>query len=344
MKQYKFSIIIAAYNPGKKIVQCLKSIEKSINFFLQKKNLTYEILIINDGGEEINLNFSHKLKKLKQIKIKKNRGVGYARQYGAKISKYNRLFFIDSDLVIKKNTLYELFKDFESLKNVGSVGPIQDFKNLNKDFSSDFVCAKSCYGYENVIKYIKFSAIKSECCLINKSFLNMVGGWGFFPNAGGEEFDLGHRIIDKGKINYLTRNTSYSTYWDNISTRCKNIILRTSNYLPIFLSRKKFETSGSFATFPQAISAFFTLLIIISLLFFNYFTEPKKIIIILFISNLIIEFNFLRFTFKYFNKYKIIFYIIGTFLINISIIIGFFFGIFNIIKPIFFGKYQFNKK
>jgi len=336
--QYKFSIIIASYNPGDKIIHCLKSIEKSVNFFLGKSNLVYEILVINDGGKEINLNFDHKLKNLKQVKLKKNRGVGYARQYGTKISKHDKLFFIDSDLVIKKNTLYTLFKDFESLQNIGSIGPIQDYNNLNKDFSADFVCAKSCYGYENVEKYLEFSAIRSECCLIDKNFLNSVGGWSFFTNAGGEEFDLGHRIMEKGKINYLTKNTSYSTYWDNIVTRCKNVILRTSNYLPIFFSRKKFETRGSFATFPQALSAFFTLLIIISLIFINYLADQKKFILILFLLNLIIEFNFLRFALKYFKKLNIFFYIIGIFLINISIILGFLLGIFNIIRSTFTKK------
>lgn len=338
MKKFKFSIIIAAFNPGEKINSCLKSIEKSINFFNKKYSIVYEILVVNDGGGEINLNFNHRLKNIKQLKLKKNRGVGFARQYGAKMSKYSNLFFIDSDLVIKNNTLYVLFKEFVSLKNVGSIGPIQNLKNFNKDFTSDFVCAKSCYGYESVKKYLEFSAIRSECCLIDKSFLNSVGGWGFFPNAGGEEFDLGHKIIENGRINYLTKNTSYSTYWDNLFTRCKNVILRTSNYLPIFLSRKKFETSGSFATLQQACSALFTLLIIISLLFHNYLAEPKKIIFLLFVLNITIEFNFLKFTWKYFSRYKILLYIFGIFLINLSIILGFFLGIFNIVKSNFIIK------
>lgn len=336
--EYKFSVIIAAYNPGFKIIHCLKSIQNSINFLSKKSNLVYEILIINDGGDEINLDFNHKLKNLKKINLKKNRGVGYARQYGAKISKYENLFFIDSDLVIKSNTLYVLFKDFEILKNIGSIGPIQDYNNLNKDFSADFVCAKSCYGYEDVKKYLEFSAIRSECCLIKKTFLNSVGGWGFFKSAGGEEFDLGHRIIKKGKINYLTKNTSYSTYWDNIITRCKKVVLRTSNYLPIFFSRKKFETSGSFATLPQAMSAFFTLMILFCLIFFNYLEESKKIILILFLLNMSIEINFLRFALKYFKKLNILLYIVGIFLINISIIIGFLQGIVNITKISFQKK------
>ena len=338
---YKFSIIIPAYNPGDKIIQCLKSIEKSINFISKNKKIIYEILIINDGGNKINLNFKNNLKNLRQINLKKNRGVGYSRQYGTKISKYNYLFFIDSDIIIKNNTIYSLFKDFEILKDIGSIGPIQNYRNYNTDLTSDFVCAKRCYGYENVKKYLEFSAIRSECCLIKKSLLESVGGWKFFPNAGIEEFELGHRIIKKGKINYLTKNTSYSTYWDNISTRCKNIISRTSVYLPIFLSRKKFETKGSFATLSQALSSFVTLLTLTFIIFFNHIEYFTQFLVILLFINFVIEFDFLRFALKYFNKINIFMYVLGIFLINLSIIIGFLFGIFVLIGSIF-NKKNFN--
>ena len=328
---YKFSIIIPAFNPGEKIIQCLKSIENSINFFSKKKKIIYEILLINDGGD-------NNLKNLRQINLKRNRGVGFSRQYGAEKSKYDYLFFIDSDIIIESNTIFCLFKDYEVLKNIGSIGPIQNYVNLNKDLTSDFVCAKRCYGYENIKKYLEFTAIRSECCLIKKDFLQSIGGWKFFPNAGIEEFELGHRIMDKGKINYLTKNTSYSTYWDNLSTRCKNIVSRTSSYLPVFLSRKKFETKGSFATLSQALSSFATLLIIAFIIFFyniEYFTE---FLTILFFINLAIEFDFLMFALKNFNKKNITLYPFGIFLINFSIIIGFLLGIFTIIRSIFKKK------
>ena len=59
-------------------------------------------------------------------------------------------------------------------KFVVDVELTSSLKNLNDDLTSDFVCAKSCYGYENVGKYLKFSAIRSECCLIDKNFLGNI--------------------------------------------------------------------------------------------------------------------------------------------------------------------------
>ena len=76
-------------------------------------------------------------------------------------------------------------------------------------------------------------------------------------------------------------------------------------------------------------------MILFCLIFFNYLEEPKKLILILFLLNIIIELNFLRFVLKYFKKLNILLYIIGIFLINISIIIGFLHGIINITKSAF---------
>jgi len=331
-KIYRFSIIIPIFNPGDEFKKCINSIEKSINFFSIKKKLIYEILLINDGGKKIDLNFKINLKNTKQLRLKKNKGVGFARNFGAQKAKYENLFFVDSDLIVKKNFFLILFRDYEKLKNVGSIGPIQNYINLNKAIMTDFVCAKSCYGYEKVKKFIEFSAIRSECCLIKKSFLKSAGGWRSFSGAGGEEFDLGHRIIENGKKNYLTKNTSYSHKWDDIFTRSKNIILRTIKYLPIFLSRKKFETKGAFATFNQALSAFFTLLTTLSFFIFLYEENSYPFFIVFFVINLLIEIDFLRFIMKFFKKKRILFYLLGIFIFNFCIIFGFILGFLNLVK------------
>ena len=56
-------------------------------------------LIISDGEY-----------KFKLLKLKKNNGVGYARQFGLKVSKYEYLFYLDADVVINnKDTLITLF-------------------------------------------------------------------------------------------------------------------------------------------------------------------------------------------------------------------------------------------
>ena len=329
--EIKFSVIIPAYNPGKKIIPCLKSLGRNLNYLSKSYNLKYEVIIINDAGDQINLNFDHGIKNISSFRIRKNRGVGYARQLGTRISKYNYIFYLDSDVVLEsENSIKILFEEFKNLKNTGSIGPVQNYKNLNDEFTSDFVAAKTCYGFEDVENEVEFSGMRSECCFMKKDFLNSIGGWKFFPNAGGEEFELGHRIIANGKKNYITKKTNYTTFYDNLYSRCKTVVFRTSTYLPIFIHRKKFETKGAFATFSQVLSAFITSLTLLLLFLSGLVDNSKTFIFILIFLNFAVEFNFLKFALKNYNKKNILIYILGIYAINFSIMFGLLLGIFRL--------------
>lgn len=329
--EIKLSVIIPAYNPGKKIISSLNSLGKNLKYFSKFYDLIYEVLVINDGGDEINLGFDHNINNIFQFKVRKNKGVGYIRQLGAKIAKYNFILYLDSDIVMEKeNTIQTLFQEYRRLKNVGSIGPVQSYKNLNEEFTSNFVAAKTCYGFEGKNTEVEFSGIRSECCLIEKKFLKLVGGWKFFPGAGGEEFELGHRIIKKGKINYITKKTNYTTYYENLLSRSKEIILRTSAYIPIFINRKRFETKGAFATSQQAISVFITSLTLLFLGLHFFYDTSLNFIFIFIILNFYTEFDFLKFTLAYYKKKDFLVYVLGIYVINISIIIGTILGILKL--------------
>ena len=167
----KLSVVIPAYNPNKKIIPCLKSLGQNLNYLSKNLDLTYEVIIINDAGDEINLSFDHTIKNINIFRIRRNRGVGYARQIGTRISKYNYIFYLDSDVVLENDdSLKILFDEFHNLPDTGSIGPVQSYKNLNNEFTSDFVCAKSCYGFENVKYQVEFSGMRSECCIMEKNF------------------------------------------------------------------------------------------------------------------------------------------------------------------------------
>ena len=331
LSEIRLSVIIPAYNPGKKIIPCITELQKNLEYLSAQTKLIYEILIINDGGDDIDLSFVRNNEKIKLLKLRKNKGVGYARQFGLKISKYDYLLFLDSDVVMEnQNTLMVLFKDLLSNQNFGSIGPVMSYRNLNKAYSSNFVAAKTCYGYDQKDPLIEFSGMRSECGLIEKNFLKSIGGWSFIPGAGGEEFVLGHRIIETGKKNIITKNTNYTTFYDNLYKRCKTIISRTSAYLPIFINRKKFETRGAFATLNQSLSTLITSLLILIIILSNFINEVSFLIPIFFVINLLIELNFLKFCMKYYKKLDLPIYIIGIFAVNISIVIGVLLGIYNL--------------
>jgi glycosyltransferase involved in cell wall biosynthesis len=330
LSKIEFSIVVPTFNRELKLFKTISAIKKSILAF--KKKIKYEIIIINDGGKKINKKIKHIVRNIIIINLKKNKGVGFARNYGSKIAKFDKIYFVDSDIIIEENTLSFLYEKFRKIENAGSLGALQSYKNLNNSYSSKFVCAKSCYGFEDQPDLIEFSAIHSEICIVDKLFLEKIGGWKSFYRSGGEEFELGHRIIKNKKKNYLTKKTRYSTHYDNLSTRLYKIFYRTSNYLNILLERKKLESTGAFATNEQFVSTFLTLILILSLIISFYIKINFYVFIIIVLLIFLIEFKFLKFCKDLYSYKYIPFTILGIYLINIAIIVGFFYGIYNLTK------------
>jgi len=315
----KVSVIVPVYNGEKTIKKCIENIQD------KNKKIFKEIIVINDNSNDDTKNILKKFKKIKIINFKNNKGVGYARHYGAKIAKSSILCYVDSDLIISPNSIKKLVTRLEKNNKTGSVGAIQKTKNLTRNnWSSNFVCLKSCYGFDNIKKEIKFSVIHSEFCVIKKNFLLKIGGWKSYSNAGGEEFELGHRITKSDKEIILIKSAHYTTYYTNIYTRFKKIIDRTEKYIGILLQKKYFDTTGSFATKNQSLSAFCTSLYLLVLLcsIFLPLNIITNLFIIIFVIQFILEFNFLIYAKKYFG-FKMLFYsIFAIQIINLGIIIG----------------------
>ena len=332
--KYCLSIIIPAYNSEKIINDCLNKILE------ESKKIKSEIIVVDDKSTDKTTKIVKKIKKIKLIKLKKNRGVGNARNIGADNAKYKNLCFIDSDIIISKNSIYNLLKRFHKNKNTGSVSGTQNTYNLNKDnWTSNFVCLKSCYGTESIKVEKNFSSISSEFCIISKKLFNNVGKWKSLYGAGGEEFDLGYKIRKLNKKNIKLKSAGYSGFWCSLKERSIRIISRTEKYIPILLKKKNFDSKGTFATSGQAFSAFLTLLILF-LLISNLFLNFNYVILgifILLIIQLILEINFLIYAYKKYKIKMLLFSLFGIQVINISIILGGFLFLFKNTFGLFFN-------
>mgnify|MGYP001182681120 CR=1 FL=1 len=323
---YSISIIVPAYNSGKTLFECLKKICS------EAKNFTSEVIVIDDNSSDNTYEVAKNFNTVKLLKLKKNRGVGYVRNLGARIAKNKTICYVDSDLIISEGSIKNLVDKLYTDTEIGSVGAIQEVTNLNqKEWSSSFVCAKTCYGFEDVDKEKEFSEIKSEFCVIDKIFLKEVGGWKSFRNAGGEEYELGYRINKFGKKIIVIKNASYKTYYVNLYLRFLKIIDRTEKYLHVFLTKKRFDTVGAFATGNQAFSSLLTLLIL-SFIVLNFILDIsffKELLGIIFVIQLIAEIKFLSFEKKYFGFKMLSFSILGIQVINLGILLGVIYFILN---------------
>ncbi|MDU4394350.1 MAG: glycosyltransferase [Acinetobacter ursingii] len=150
-KKYFLTIIIAAYNIENYIDECLNS--------LGFKNISVEIIVINDFSNDLTKVILDKYSDIKIINLKKNIGISEVRNLGIKIAKGEYITFIDGDDYIKSEILEEFLLNYKLKPNVdvliGNYINFYENKNLylankvqNEIFGDFFV------GEEVVEKYL----------------------------------------------------------------------------------------------------------------------------------------------------------------------------------------------
>lgn len=119
MKYFEFelSIIIVTYNSGKFIENCLKSIFK-------ERNLSYEIIVVDNASTDNTLNIvEERFPSIKILKNSFNKGFAVANNQGIKINKGKYILILNPDVIVLPNSLKYL-KDFMDRNlRVGIGGP-----------------------------------------------------------------------------------------------------------------------------------------------------------------------------------------------------------------------------
>ena len=87
------SIIVPAYNEEKIIEQTIQSLKRELN----RLDLNYEIIVVNDGSTDKTKEILEKIENIKIINHPENKGYGAALKTGIKNSKHGWILIIDAD-------------------------------------------------------------------------------------------------------------------------------------------------------------------------------------------------------------------------------------------------------
>ncbi len=101
----KLSIIIPAYNEGKRIENTLKTWLA----YLKKNKWNFELIVVDDGSKDNTFIIVKKFKNVKLISYKPNHGKGHAVRTGVLASKGDYVLFCDADLSTPVEELGNLF-------------------------------------------------------------------------------------------------------------------------------------------------------------------------------------------------------------------------------------------
>ncbi|WP_407377828.1 CDP-glycerol glycerophosphotransferase family protein [Methanobrevibacter sp.] len=172
MNDYKFSVVISAYNAESNISKCIHSIiNQTLKF---EENI--EIILINDGSIDLTGTLCEQFASLypKNIKYisKRHEGNGVSRNFGISYSKGEYIYFLEGDDALSKNTLKNVLKFFEEHENVEIVSIPTDFNSHKK---SEIIAKK--YASTRVIDLLKlpnFFQPQIKSCFFRKTAIENI--------------------------------------------------------------------------------------------------------------------------------------------------------------------------
>lgn len=229
-KRVSVNIIIPVFGN----VVALNKLLISIKNLKKNKNITVKTTVINDGGDKIKKITN--LKNLKVLNLKKNKGQTFCRNLGAKKSKSDYLWFLDSDTLISNNqSLLLSINLINSYKNVALSGAYENFRGKNF-YLVPFVYPNNI----SVYRKFRFNIIKNiydgNSLFISRKNFNKVGQFSTDLKVY-EELEWSIRAKKKG-IGFLffrdffvfhsnvkiTRNIFNETYLEKILKHRKKIL------------------------------------------------------------------------------------------------------------------------
>ena len=147
------SIIIANYNQTKELNNLLLSISTASKNFIG----SYEIIIVADGKPvELNKKFLDD-KNIKYFQNTKNLGSGLTRHFGVINSKYDIIFFMNSDTEIRGNFLDVIESNLRNKPIDGIIGVADELPLNENSPTANFIAAETnFYGNNCKIKTHQF--------------------------------------------------------------------------------------------------------------------------------------------------------------------------------------------
>jgi len=185
----KISIIIPVYNSSFTLKECLNSIFSSTF-------KDYEVIVVSGNSTDDSIKIAKQFQ-IKIIELPENKGPALARNKGFQVAQGDIILFLDSDVILNKNSLSLIIDKF-SLTEVNAIQGIYshepNYKYLATQFYQSYLCY---YVWPENKKYA--TTLVTGCFAIRKEIFNKFGGFDVnIENASCEDEKFGYSLIEKG--------------------------------------------------------------------------------------------------------------------------------------------------
>ncbi|MBA2340078.1 MAG: glycosyltransferase family 2 protein, partial [Pyrinomonadaceae bacterium] len=128
--QIFISVIVPVYNGEKFLAQCLDAI-------IASSYQSFELLVVDDRSTDRSAEIARQ-KGAAILSMTEQSGPGAARNYAAQNARGEILFFVDSDVVVRPETMAKVAADFTLHPDIGAVFGSYDDDPAEKNFLSQY--------------------------------------------------------------------------------------------------------------------------------------------------------------------------------------------------------------
>lgn len=257
------SVIIPAHQNAEELNRCINSI-------LDSDYQDYEIVVVDDASLPPLRNGLPENKKLVYVYQEKQQGAAAARNIGAEASKYDIIYFVDSDVEVYRQNLGRIAEHF-SHPHIKAVSGINNLVPLNKGYMATYQAFFEYFIlYHPQIEFVNL--FNSRNVAIRKElFLNLNG----FDTSFGttlEEVEFAQRLVNSGiKVKNDTELLVRHTYPSSLKKAVFNHFRRGFAWFRIYLIKKGKTATVSGAS-PNMVRGIFMHFLFFAALFASLFS------------------------------------------------------------------------
>lgn len=210
----RVSVVIPVRNAPIDLEKCLAALAAS-------DLKPWECIVVDDASTDATPDVARKAGAT-AISLNENAGPAKARNEGARRATGDILFFIDSDVVAKRDTIERVAEAFQSDPRLDALIGSYDDEPGSRDFLSQYKNLMHCYVHQNGRR--KASTFWSGCGAIRRDlFLEMNGFDESYERPCIEDIELGYRLMMQGRTVMLdpglqVKHLKRWTFWGLIKT------------------------------------------------------------------------------------------------------------------------------
>ncbi len=287
-KEPFISIIIPVHNGSQYLERCLSATALS-------SYRSHEVIVVDDGSTDHSAEIARN-HGVTVLKLSHQSGPASARNFGSKQAKGNILFFVDSDIVIKKETIARAVMDFDKNPDVVAIFGSYDESPEEQDFFSQFKNLQHHYVHQSSrAEAVTFWA---GCGAIRKEIFDLIGGFdeNRYSRPCIEDIELGFRLKRMGYRILLDKElqVKHLKRWTLRSLLRTDILDRAIPWTKLILESRE-KVSDLNLQLSQKVSTLLVgLTVVISLLAIYI---PKLILVVFFLLASILMINHRLFMF-----------------------------------------------